>query len=160
MEEATRKATVHAVETILKKQKMTITTVKDVGIRLIETADPDSAFCEGSLAGTAFYLLVLHDCICLHVKPSHQVGLSLTFQAMRSWRKHGLAASACAAPEVGPKDTKSCHRFPCLQIHVRFCTGYDDAAATSFLQSTMGQRMQQQWLQLQRRNICKHVSTR
>ena len=60
MEEATRRATVHAVEIILKKQKMTITTVKDVGVRLIETADPDSAFFEGSLAGTAFYLLVLH----------------------------------------------------------------------------------------------------
>ena len=64
---------------------------------------------------------------------------------MRSWQKHGLAVSACAATEVGPKDTKSFHRFRCLQFHMHFCTGYNDAAATSFLQSTMGQRMQQQW---------------
>ncbi|KAL0019659.1 hypothetical protein WJX77_010649 [Trebouxia sp. C0004] len=73
LEEATRKATIGAVEIILKKQKLTITSIKDVGVRLMESSDTDSAFFEERLAG------------------------------------------------------------------------YDDAAANLFLQSTMGQQVQQQW---------------
>ncbi|KAL3133629.1 hypothetical protein ABBQ32_008146 [Trebouxia sp. C0010 RCD-2024] len=73
LEEATRKATIDAVEIILKKQRLTITSIKDVGVRLMENSDTDSAFFEERLAG------------------------------------------------------------------------YDDAAAKLFLQSTMGQQVQQQW---------------
>ena len=69
LEQATRKATIGAVEIILKRQKLTITSVKDVGVNLMENSDTDSAFFEERLAGTAFCLLLLHDLICWHVKP-------------------------------------------------------------------------------------------
>ncbi|KAL3130717.1 hypothetical protein ABBQ38_000066 [Trebouxia sp. C0009 RCD-2024] len=71
--EAICKATVDAVEIILKKQKLTVTNIKHVGVRLMENSDTDSAFFEERLAG------------------------------------------------------------------------YNDAAANLFLQSTMGQQVQQQW---------------
>ena len=58
MEEAIRKATIGAVEIILKRQKLTITSIKDVGVRLMENSDIDSAFFEERLAGTACCLLL------------------------------------------------------------------------------------------------------
>ena len=93
MEEATRKATIGAVEIILKRQKLTITE-KDVGVRLIDQSDIDSVFSEERLAGTAFYVLLLRDLICCHVKPCHWVAIS-------------CAAATALQPVTAPGTTSS-----------------------------------------------------
>jgi len=108
LEEATRKATIGALEVILKRQRLTITNLQDVGVKLLQESDVDSAWFEHNLAGIASHILHLHDLSSLTIGVS-QSSRVCHVEARRESQKHCDAISTESVPMHTMLDLKLSH---------------------------------------------------